>query len=99
MNVFNKFPYNSSCGSLDVPVKALDVLHNSIYHLLWNDEDRTVNFFSTVYFFSQLIRVGLRNSTSIKGVHGAEAEEQEKEVIVTEYLLHLGLKPDPPTTS
>lgn len=40
--------------------------------------------------------MGLRNSTRIKGVHGAEAEEQEKDVIVTENLWHLSLKPDPP---
>lgn len=33
-NVFNRFHYNPSCGSLDFPVKVLNILHNSIYHLL-----------------------------------------------------------------
>lgn len=71
MNVFNRFHYNPSCGSLDFPVKVLNILHNSIYHLLWNVEDCIVNFFCTVCFY-QLIRVGLRNCTRIKGVHGVE---------------------------
>lgn len=78
INVFNKFHYNSSCGSLDLPVKAKNILHNSLYHLLWNDEDCIINFFSTVYFFYQFIQVGLKICTSIKGVHGVEAEQQKK---------------------
>lgn len=94
MNVFNRFHYNPSCGSLDFPVKALNILHKSIYYLLWNVEDCIVNFFCTVCFY-QFIRVGLRNCTRIKGVHGVEAEQQEKELILTEYLWHLAMKQDP----
>lgn len=52
MNVLNRFHYNPSCGSLDVPVKALNILHNSIYNLLRSDEDCIVNFFYTGCIFS-----------------------------------------------